>query len=267
MPWSRWIRRRASCCGCTPSTKERAARLLRGSFPAAALPTGPTAKKERILYVTQGYRLIALDARTGIPVPTFGKDGVVDLRLNDDQEMDLVNADIGLHATPIVAGNTIIVGAAHRSGARAEEQSQRERLCPRLRCEDRRSASGYSTPYRGSQENSVTTPGRRALRSTQETPASGPRSASMKTWAWPICRLNYRRAIPMVVSARETAYLRESMVAVDLKTGQRKWHYQLVHHGLWDFDIPCAPVLVDITVNGKPVKASRKQPSNPFSTC
>ncbi len=47
----------------------------------------------------------------------------------------------------------------------------------------------------------------------------------------------------------------ESIVAVDLKTGQRKWHYQLVHHGLWDFDIPCAPVLVDITVNGKPVKA------------
>jgi quinoprotein glucose dehydrogenase len=42
---------------------------------------------------------------------------------------------------------------------------------------------------------------------------------------------------------------------VDLKTGQRKWHYQLVHHGLWDMDIPCAPMLVDITVNGQPVKA------------
>jgi len=42
---------------------------------------------------------------------------------------------------------------------------------------------------------------------------------------------------------------------VDLKTGQRKWHYQLVHHGLWDMDIPCAPMLVDITVNGRTVKA------------
>ena len=47
----------------------------------------------------------------------------------------------------------------------------------------------------------------------------------------------------------------ESIVAVDLKTGQRKWHYQLVHHGIWDMDIPCAPMLVDITVNGRTVKA------------
>ena len=47
----------------------------------------------------------------------------------------------------------------------------------------------------------------------------------------------------------------ESIVAVDLTTGKRKWHYQLVHHGLWDMDIPCPPILVDITVNGKPVKA------------
>ena len=47
----------------------------------------------------------------------------------------------------------------------------------------------------------------------------------------------------------------ESLVAVDLKTGQRKWHYQLVHHGIWDMDIPCAPILVDITVNGRAIKA------------
>jgi quinoprotein glucose dehydrogenase len=47
----------------------------------------------------------------------------------------------------------------------------------------------------------------------------------------------------------------ESLVAVDLKTGARKWHYQLVHHGLWDMDIPCAPILADITVNGRVIKA------------
>jgi quinoprotein glucose dehydrogenase len=47
----------------------------------------------------------------------------------------------------------------------------------------------------------------------------------------------------------------ESIVALDLKTGERKWHYQLVHHGIWDFDIPCAPILADITVNGRTVKA------------
>ncbi|HME06836.1 MAG TPA: hypothetical protein VKG25_07290, partial [Bryobacteraceae bacterium] len=47
----------------------------------------------------------------------------------------------------------------------------------------------------------------------------------------------------------------ESLVAVDLLTGKRKWHYQLVHHGMWDMDIPCAPILADITVDGRPVKA------------
>ena len=43
----------------------------RGSFQDAGWPTGPTASEERILYVTPGYRLVALDAKTGIPVPRF----------------------------------------------------------------------------------------------------------------------------------------------------------------------------------------------------
>src|SRR5258708_6033221 len=73
-------------------------------------------RDERILYVTPGYRLIALDAKTGIPVASFGKDGVVDLKLDDDQNMDLVTGEVGLHSTPLVAGNTVIVGAAHLSG-------------------------------------------------------------------------------------------------------------------------------------------------------
>jgi quinoprotein glucose dehydrogenase len=47
----------------------------------------------------------------------------------------------------------------------------------------------------------------------------------------------------------------ETLVAVDLQTGKRKWHYQLVHHGLWDLDIPCAPILTDITVDGRTIKA------------
>ena len=73
-------------------------------------------REERILYVTPGYRLIALDARTGVPISSFGKSGVVDLKLDDDQTMDLVTGEIGLHSAPTVAGNTVIVGAAHLSG-------------------------------------------------------------------------------------------------------------------------------------------------------
>ena len=54
--------------------------------------------------------------RPALPVPGFGQNGVVDLKLDDDQQIDLVTGEVGLHATPVVAGDTVIVGAAHRSG-------------------------------------------------------------------------------------------------------------------------------------------------------
>src|SRR5436309_192267 len=73
-------------------------------------------REERILYVTPGYRLIGLDAKTGTPVPSFGRNGVVDLKLDDDQEIDLVTGEVGLHSAPVVAKDVVIVGAAHRSG-------------------------------------------------------------------------------------------------------------------------------------------------------
>ena len=208
---------------------------------------------ERILYVTPGYRLIALDAKTGVPIPTFGKDGVVDLRLNDDQEMDLVTADIGLHSTPIVAGNTIIVGAAHRSG---EQPRSKTNVKGYVRGFDvktgkrlwifhtipRQGEFGYDTWEKGSAEYTGNT----------------------GVWAQISVDEELGMAYLPVESPTQDSYggdrpgsalFAESLVAVDLKTGQRKWHYQLVHHGIWDFDIPCAPVLVNITVDGKPFKA------------
>ena len=47
----------------------------------------------------------------------------------------------------------------------------------------------------------------------------------------------------------------QSIVCVDAETGERIWHYQLVHHGLWDYDIPAAPILADITVDGRDIQA------------
>src|SRR5262249_25817893 len=72
-------------------------------------------RDERIFYVTPGYRLIALNAKTGIPTPGFGQNGVIDLKLDDDQVIDLETGEVGLHATPTVAGDTVIIGAAHRA--------------------------------------------------------------------------------------------------------------------------------------------------------
>src|SRR5271169_5520227 len=73
-------------------------------------------KEERILYVTPGYRLIALNAKTGVPVPSFGVGGAVDLKKNDDQDIDLVTGEVGLHSTPLVIKDVVVVGAAHLTG-------------------------------------------------------------------------------------------------------------------------------------------------------
>ncbi len=74
--------------------------------------------EERILYVTPGYRLICLDAKTGALVKTFGKDGVVDLKLDFDQKIlpDLITGEVGYQSAPVVAKDTIIIGAAFREG-------------------------------------------------------------------------------------------------------------------------------------------------------
>src|SRR5215471_16529474 len=75
-------------------------------------------KEERILYTTPGYRLIALDAKTGAAIPSFGKGGAVDLKLEADQTIlpDITTGEIGIQSAPVVARDTIIIGAAFREG-------------------------------------------------------------------------------------------------------------------------------------------------------
>src|SRR5256885_7989893 len=71
-------------------------------------------KEERILYVTPGFRLICLDAKTGVRVPSFGDNGEVDLKVNADQDIfpDLITGEIGIQSAPVVAKDTVIIGAA-----------------------------------------------------------------------------------------------------------------------------------------------------------
>src|SRR5207245_3634717 len=72
-------------------------------------------------YVTTGYRLVELNAKTGAPVSSFGKDGIVDLKVGavfgKGQQIDLETGEIGIHSTPTVAKDTIIVGSSMREGA------------------------------------------------------------------------------------------------------------------------------------------------------
>ncbi len=82
---------------------------------------GPSRDVERIFYITPGFRLVALDAKTGLRVTGFGTDGIVDLKAaavyGDEQPIDLVTGEIGLHATPTVARDIVIVGSSMREGS------------------------------------------------------------------------------------------------------------------------------------------------------
>ena len=210
-------------------------------------------REERILYVTPGYRLIALDARTGTPVPGFGRNGIVDLKLDDDQEIDLVTGEVGLHSAPVVAKDVVIVGAAHRSGG-----------VPR----GKKNVKGYVRGF------DVRTGKRLWIFHTiplpneygAETWESGSAAYTGNTGVWGQISVDEELEtvyLPVELPTGDyygghrpgNGLFGESLVAVDLHTGARKWHYQLVHHGVWDMDIPCAPILADITINGQTVKA------------
>jgi quinoprotein glucose dehydrogenase len=211
-------------------------------------------REERILYVTPGYRLIALDTKTGDPIQSFGKDGVVDLKLEDDQNMDLVNGEVGLHSAPVVAGNTIIIGAAHLSGS----------VPPKGKTNEKGYIRGYDVKTGKRLWIFHTIPQRGEFGNDTWLDNSWTYSGNTGSWG----QMSVDEELGMVYVPVEMGtgdyygghrpgnnLFGESVVALDLKTGQRKWHYQLVHHGIWDFDIPCAPILADITVNGQRIKA------------
>jgi len=210
-------------------------------------------REERILYVTPGYRLIALSAKTGRPIPGFGRNGVVDLKLDDDQVIDLETGEVGLHATPVVAGDVVIVGAAHRaSGA------------PKVKHNVNGYVRGFDvrTGKRLWIFHTIPRPGEFGHDTWEKDSAETTGNAGV--WGQISVDPDLGMAfIPVELPTGDeygghrpgNGLFGESVVALDLKTGQRKWHYQLVHHGIWDFDIPCAPMLIDITIDGRTVKA------------
>jgi quinoprotein glucose dehydrogenase len=201
---------------------------------------------ERIIYVTRGYTMFSLDAKTGIPDPAFGTNGMLDLRQNDDQVMDPSKGIIGLHAPPLVVNNTVIVGAAPTAFSKGYvrgfdvKTGQRKWIFHTI---PMKGEFGYDT---------WTTPGQ--AEAAGNTSVWAPMSADTELGLVYI-GVELPPTDMLGVSRAGNALFAESLVALDIETGSRKWHYQMIHHGIWDRDVSCAGILCDIPHNGKIIKA------------
>ena len=206
-----------------------------------------------IYYVTPGYHLIGLDAATGDRLSGFGTDGIVDLKLGLDQEIDLVTGEIGLHATPVIVGGTIVVGAAHLPGGSPESMTNVKGFIRGFDVSTGARKWIFHTIPLGDEFGNDTWQGD-SWRYTGNTGVWGQISID------PELGLAY---LPVEMPTNDyygghrlgDNLFSDSLVAVDLETGERRWHFQITHHDVWDWDLPCAPILADITVDGRDIKA------------
>jgi quinoprotein glucose dehydrogenase len=201
---------------------------------------------ERIVYVTRSYIMFSLDAKTGIPDPAFGTGGMVDLRLNDDQVMDPTKGIIGLHAPPLVVGSTIVVGSAPTLASKGYVRGFNVKT-------GQRKWIFHTIPSKGEfGYDTWTTPGQ--AESSGNTGSWAPMSADEELGLVYV-PVELPQTDMLGVSRTGPDLFAESLVALDIETGVRKWHYQMIHHGLWDRDVSCAGILCEIPHNGRIVKA------------
>ena len=210
-------------------------------------------RNERIVYVTIGYQLVELDAKTGRPVAAFGRDGVVDLKLDDDQKVDPIYGDLAFQSAPIVTKDVIVVGAALSTGN-----------VPKSKRNEKGYVRGYDvrTGKRLWTFHTIPAPGEFG----NDTWLNDSWAYTGNTQSWAQMSADEQLGYVYVPTAPPTNdnyggdrpgnnVFGTSLVALDVKTGKRIWHYQIVHHDLWDWDLPCAPILADITVDGRTIKA------------
>jgi len=215
-------------------------------------------RDERVLYITIGYQLVELDAKTGSLISSFGKNGIVDLKeaavFGNRQPIDLVRGEIGVHSTPAVTKSGIVlVGSSFREGGTPKTHNNTKGIVQ---------AFDVKTGKRLWNFNTIPRPGEFGNDTWQND--SWAVNGNVGVWNQISVDEDLGLAYLPVETPTSDFYgghrpgnnlFADSIVAVDLKTGQRKWHYQLVHHSLWNFDVSAAPILADITVNGRPVKA------------
>jgi len=208
---------------------------------------------ERVLYVTPGYRLVCLSAKTGVPIESFGDHGVVDLKVGvvkgEGEQIDLETGEVGLHSAPTVVGDMIIVGSAMAEGFTVPTSNNSKGV---VRAFDVRSGRMVW------RFNTIPGPGELG----NDTWEDGSWARNGNTGVWTQITVDEEAGIVYLPVESPTSdfyggarpgdnLFGESLVAVDLKTGERKWHFQFVHHPIWDHDMSSAPLIADVEIDGR----------------
>jgi len=212
---------------------------------------------DRVIYVTTGYRLVELNAKNGAMITSFGNGGIVDLKIGmvtgTGQQIDPETGEAGLHSTPTVVKDIVIVGSSFKEGMTVKTHNNTKGL---VRGFDVRTGRLVWT------FNTVPRPGEFG----NETWENDSWKDNGNTGVWTQITADEELGLVYLAVEDPTSdfygghrpgnnLFGDSLVCVDLKTGQRKWHYQIVHHPIWDLDLSSAPILIEISVNGKRIKA------------
>ena len=204
--------------------------------------------EQRLLLGTNDARLVSIDLRTGEPDPDFGVDGSVDIMVGI---RDAVRGTNFAARRALIAGDVVVVGNAIADGFRTKEMPPGDVQAYDVRTGrklwtfhtiPREYEAGYETWLNGSAEY----------------------TGNANVWNGMAYdpELDYVYLPTSTPTHNEYGGNRpgdnlyaESLVCVDAKTGERIWHFQAVHHGIWDYDFAQRPILADITVDGRPIKA------------
>lgn len=204
---------------------------------------------DRIVVVTPGFHMVALDTRTGHPVEGFGVEGVVDLHdgLRRREGVPLTGT-IGSSSPPAVVGDVLVVGSAHHVGLRPPSMVNTP---GDVRGFDARTGELLWT-FR-----TIPEPGEEGNDTWLED--SWAYTGNAAVWA----PMSYDVETGYVYLPTEAAtgdyygghrpgdnLFSTSLVCLDASTGEKVWHYQIIHHDIWDWDNPTFPILADITIDG-----------------
>ena len=224
----------------------KAGRPLNWGFINRGLAYWTDGIDKRLFIGTGDGRLIAVDAATGKPCANFGTNGSVDTKDG------LTNRELSISSPPVVCRDIVVVGSNMPDAARTQRSPAGMLKAYDVRTGERRwtfniiprkGEFGYDTWQMGSADYTG------------------------HANAWSIMSADEELGYIYVPTSTPTndyygghrpgdGLFGESILCLNAETGERIWHYQTVHHGLWDFDLPAAPILCNITVDGKSIDAA-----------